>query len=127
MIIESISAGAAIIYFLSWLTGVIEGFLFRRYIRKSFPSIAEEYFPGMLQTSISKQWKAIFWLKRRGYTEYGNSELNQRADFHRKTTCIVLGAMIVTLSTLVLMSVSYYNASSKNSSNTPAENQSATP
>lgn len=127
MIIESISVGSATIYFMSWLTGVIEGFLFRRYIRKSFPSIAEEYFPGMLQTSISKQWKAILWLKRRGYTEYGNSELNQRADFHRKTTSIVLGAMVVTLATLVLMSVSYYNASSNNSSHTPAENHSVKP
>jgi hypothetical protein len=112
---------------MSWLTGVAEGLLFRSFMRKSFPHIADEYFPGFLKTSISQQRKTRAWLKNRKYADQGDYGLTKRADLHRKIRRVSLWMMVAAFIALILFSVTYNVDSSNKSSQTSVENQAMYP
>jgi len=127
MILESIIVCVAIVYFMSWLTGVIEGVLFNSFMRKSFPTIADEHFPGLLKTSIFQQRETRTWLKNRKYVDQGSVGLTKRADLHRMIRGFAFWVMIGSFLALILLSTVYRNRSSKNPPHSPVEQQSTNP
>ena len=127
MILESIIVCVVIVYFMSWLTGVIERLLFGSFIRESFPSMADEHFPGLLKTSILQQQQTRVWLENRKYADQGNSGLTKRADLHRKVRGVSFWEMISAFVALILLSVAYNADSSNKSSQRPVETQPTNP
>jgi hypothetical protein len=91
---DAIITVTALVFFASWLIGVIDGLRFSRYIRRAHPSIAEEHFPGILEGSIAQQGRTAKWMKSRGYSEVGDEELTRRADRHSKISGVAFRIMI---------------------------------
>ena len=94
MILEAIIVAMIPIYFLSWITGGIEGILFAKFLRSNYPDVAAVHYPGILKGSIPQQLKTTAWLWKRQYIEIGDTSLARRADGHRKITLIVLCLMV---------------------------------
>jgi len=97
MNLEILIGAAIAIYFIAWAIGAIESILFCRYMRRRFPDLAREYFPGVLGTSISQQNRTSGWLRRREYAAEGDAGLTARADLHRKVSKVTLGVVVLGL------------------------------
>jgi len=87
----------ALIFFVSWLIGVVDGLRFSRYIKRAHPRIAAEHFPGILEGSIAQQRRTQKWMKSRGYSEVGDEELTHRADRHSKISGVAFRIMIFSM------------------------------
>ncbi len=99
---EMIIAALIPIYFLSWGAGFLEGILFRRYLRRNHPNIADIHYPGLLRGSIYQQLKTISWLWKRKYVEVADEGLIQRADIHRRINLVTIGLMLISIIGLLI-------------------------
>jgi hypothetical protein len=99
---DTIFALAALIFFVSWLIGVVGSLRFSQYVRRTHPSIAKEHFPGILHGSIAQQLRTQRWMKTRGYSKVGDEELTHRADRHSKISGVVSKTMMCAMVVLVL-------------------------
>lgn len=94
MMLQIVIVALIPIYFLSWGTGCVEDILFKMYLRRSHPEIADVQYPGILRGSIYQQLKTIAWLWKRKYVDVGDAGLIQRADIHRRIKFVALGLML---------------------------------
>lgn len=97
MILQIVIVALIPIYFLSWGTGCVEGILFKRYLRRNHPEIADVHYPGLLRGSIYQQLRTTAWLWKRQYIDLDDSDLIQRADIHRRINMVVLGLMLISI------------------------------
>ena len=102
---DTIIALAALIFFVSWLIGVVASLRFSHYVRRTHPSIAKEHFPGILHGSIAQQLRTQKWMKSRGYSEAGDAEFTHRADRHSKISGFAFKTMICAMVILVVLSI----------------------
>lgn len=88
------------VFFASWVVGIVDGLVFRRYLRQAHPEIADELFPGILHGSISQQFRTQKWMKNRRYEEAGDPDLTLKADRHQLLSGVAFKVMIGTMVTL---------------------------
>jgi hypothetical protein len=102
MMLQIVIVALIPIYFLSWGTGCVEGILFKRYLRRNHPEIADVHYPGLLRGSIYQQLKTIAWLWKREYVDVGDAGLIQRANIHRRINLVALGLMLISIIGLLI-------------------------
>jgi hypothetical protein len=102
MILQIAIASLIPIYFLSWGTGCVEGIMFKRYLRKNHPQLADVHYPGLLRGSIYQQLKTIAWLWKREYVAVGDTGLIRRADIHRSINLVAVGLMLMSIIGLLI-------------------------
>jgi len=65
------------IYIIAWLLNAIDSLLFRSFIRKNYPSVAENYYPDFLKQSPHQQITTLSWVWKGHYKRIASDQLSK--------------------------------------------------
>ncbi|BCS99027.1 hypothetical protein DSLASN_46590 [Desulfoluna limicola] len=95
-----------ILYFAMWVFVFCIGFIYKRRLKLLYPDIGANLHPGLMNKSISSDFKSTRFLIRGGYRSLDNYQFMRFSDRYRAlviTWYIVFGVSIVSLVIFFIM------------------------
>jgi len=83
------------VYLTTWIVGVVNGYVMRRYFVSRYPATAKQVFPDLLKKSISSDFNSFRYILARVYTGIEDPAFVKRMDFHRLISLITVGLIML--------------------------------